>query len=92
LTRSWPSKSAALAGHADHLVSRPPVGWPEFVATVEGVVAALPVDERARAVILTNDYSEASPLVLLVHRPARIVAHALAGLADHLVVGRQSSA
>jgi 4-amino-4-deoxy-L-arabinose transferase-like glycosyltransferase len=41
------------------------VGWPEFVATVEGVVAALPVDERARAVILTNDYSEASPLVLL---------------------------
>jgi hypothetical protein len=41
------------------------VGWPEFVATVEGVVAALPADERARAVILTNDYSEASPLVLL---------------------------
>jgi hypothetical protein len=41
------------------------VGWPRFVATVEGVVAALPADERARAVILTNDYSEASPLVLL---------------------------
>jgi 4-amino-4-deoxy-L-arabinose transferase-like glycosyltransferase len=41
------------------------IGWPEFVATVEGVVAALPADERARAVILTNDYSEASPLVLL---------------------------
>ncbi len=41
------------------------VGWPEFVATVERVVAALPADERARAVILTNDYSEASPLVLL---------------------------
>jgi len=41
------------------------VGWPQFVATVEGVVAALPPDERARAVILTNDYSEASPLVLL---------------------------
>ena len=41
------------------------VGWPQFVATVEGVVAALPADERARAVILTNDYSEASPLVLL---------------------------
>jgi len=41
------------------------VGWPPFVATVERVVASLPADERARAVILTNDYSEASPLVLL---------------------------
>ena len=41
------------------------IGWPQFVATVEGVVAALPADERAHAVILTNDYSEASPLVLL---------------------------
>jgi 4-amino-4-deoxy-L-arabinose transferase-like glycosyltransferase len=40
-------------------------GWPQFVATVEGVVAALPADERAHAVILTNDYSEASPLFLL---------------------------
>ena len=41
------------------------IGWPQFVATVEGVVAALPPDERAHAVILTNDYSEASPLILL---------------------------
>ena len=41
------------------------VGWPQFVATVEHVVDALPADERAHAVILTNDYSEASPLVLL---------------------------
>ena len=41
------------------------IGWPQFVATVEGVVASLPADERARAVILANDYSEASPLVLL---------------------------
>jgi 4-amino-4-deoxy-L-arabinose transferase-like glycosyltransferase len=41
------------------------VGWPQFVTTVEGVVAALPADQRAHAVILTNDYSEASPLVLL---------------------------
>jgi 4-amino-4-deoxy-L-arabinose transferase-like glycosyltransferase len=41
------------------------VGWPAFVATVEGVVAALPADERDQAVILTNDYSEASPLILL---------------------------
>ena len=41
------------------------VGWPQFVATVEGVVASLPADERAHAVILTNDYSEASPLILL---------------------------
>jgi 4-amino-4-deoxy-L-arabinose transferase-like glycosyltransferase len=41
------------------------VGWPQFVSTVEGVVATLPADERAHAVILTNDYSEASPLLLL---------------------------
>ena len=41
------------------------VGWPEFVTTVENVVDTLPADERAHAVILTNDYSEASPLVLL---------------------------
>jgi 4-amino-4-deoxy-L-arabinose transferase-like glycosyltransferase len=41
------------------------VGWPQFVATVENVVAGLPADQRAHAVILTNDYSEASPLVLL---------------------------
>ncbi len=41
------------------------VGWPRFVATVEQAVASLPADERARAVILTNDYSEASPLILL---------------------------
>ena len=41
------------------------IGWPEFVATVEGVVAGLPADERAHAIILTNDYSEASPLILL---------------------------
>jgi hypothetical protein len=41
------------------------VGWPQFVATVEGVVASLPADQRAHAVILTNDYSEASPLELL---------------------------
>jgi 4-amino-4-deoxy-L-arabinose transferase-like glycosyltransferase len=41
------------------------VGWPQFVATVEQVVLALPAAERAHAVILTNDYSEASPLVLL---------------------------
>ncbi len=41
------------------------VGWPQFVTTVEQVVAALPPEQRARAMILTNDYSEASPLVLL---------------------------
>jgi len=41
------------------------IGWPQFVATVEGVVAGLPAGERAHAVILTNDYSEASPLILL---------------------------
>ncbi|MGD0407954.1 MAG: glycosyltransferase family 39 protein [Candidatus Limnocylindrales bacterium] len=41
------------------------VGWPQFVTTVENVVSSLPADERAHAVILTNDYSEASPLILL---------------------------
>ena len=41
------------------------VGWPQYVATVEGVVASLPEDAQAHAVILTNDYSEASPLILL---------------------------
>jgi Dolichyl-phosphate-mannose-protein mannosyltransferase len=41
------------------------VGWPQFVTTVENVVAALPADQRAHAVILANDYSEASPLKLL---------------------------
>jgi hypothetical protein len=41
------------------------VGWPQFVATVENVVASLPADQRAHAVILTNDYSEASPLILM---------------------------
>ncbi|MGH2465829.1 MAG: glycosyltransferase family 39 protein, partial [Candidatus Limnocylindrales bacterium] len=41
------------------------VGWPEFVATVTAVVDALPADERGHALILTNDYSEASPLILL---------------------------
>jgi hypothetical protein len=41
------------------------VGWPQFVTAVENVVKALPADQRAHAVILTNDYSEASPLVLM---------------------------
>jgi hypothetical protein len=41
------------------------VGWPQFVSTVERAVAALPADQRAHAVILTDDYSEASPLQLL---------------------------
>ncbi|MGO9205721.1 MAG: glycosyltransferase family 39 protein [Candidatus Limnocylindrales bacterium] len=41
------------------------IGWPQFVTTVEGVVVALPPAQRAHAVILTNDYSEASPLILL---------------------------
>lgn len=40
------------------------VGWPQFVATVTRVVTALPPSERDRAVILADDYSEASPLVL----------------------------
>ena len=43
------------------------IGWPQFVTTVERVVDALPPAQRAHAVILANDYSEASPLVLLGH-------------------------
>jgi hypothetical protein len=41
------------------------IGWPQFVATVERTVAALPADQRSHAVILTNDYSEAGALELL---------------------------
>ncbi|WP_055725767.1 glycosyltransferase family 39 protein [Microbispora sp. ATCC PTA-5024] len=41
------------------------IGWPQFVATVAQVVSALPPEQRDHAVILTNDYSEASALVLL---------------------------
>ncbi|HEY4754154.1 MAG TPA: hypothetical protein VIH37_12775, partial [Candidatus Limnocylindrales bacterium] len=41
------------------------VGWPAFVATVEDVVRRLPADQRDRAVVLANDYSEASALKLL---------------------------
>ncbi len=41
------------------------VGWPQLVATVQRVVAALPANERAHAVILTNNYGEAGALELL---------------------------
>jgi len=41
------------------------IGWPQLVATVGGVVAALPADERTRAVILTSNYGEAGALELL---------------------------
>jgi hypothetical protein len=41
------------------------IGWPQFVTTVEQVVAGLPPAQRDHAVILTNTYHEASPLILL---------------------------
>jgi hypothetical protein len=41
------------------------IGWPQLVETVEGVVAALPAEERTHAVILTNNYGEAGALELL---------------------------
>ena len=41
------------------------VGWPELVATVEGVVRDLPADQRTRAVVLTDNYGEAGALDLL---------------------------
>jgi Dolichyl-phosphate-mannose-protein mannosyltransferase len=41
------------------------IGWPQLVQTVQGVVGALPADERAHAVILTSNYGEAGALELL---------------------------
>ncbi len=41
------------------------VGWAELVATVEGVVAGLTPEQRAAAVILTDNYGEAGALELL---------------------------
>ncbi len=46
-------------------VSAEQIGWPELVATVEEVVAAMPADERERAAILTANYGEAGALTLL---------------------------
>jgi hypothetical protein len=60
-----PAEFARTSLPSDDPILAEQIGWPQFVATVEGVVASLSPDERARAVILTNDYSEASPLVLL---------------------------
>ncbi|MFC4116126.1 glycosyltransferase family 39 protein [Nonomuraea zeae] len=39
-------------------VARESVGWPQFVAAVEGVRNALPAEERARAVVVTGSYGE----------------------------------
>ncbi len=41
------------------------LGWPELVATVSAVAAAMPAEERARAAILTDNYGEAGALQLL---------------------------
>ncbi|HEX5825959.1 MAG TPA: glycosyltransferase family 39 protein [Candidatus Limnocylindrales bacterium] len=41
------------------------VGWPELVATVEGVVERLPPEARVRAAILTANYGEHGALTLL---------------------------
>jgi Dolichyl-phosphate-mannose-protein mannosyltransferase len=41
------------------------VGWPQLVATVEGVVDELPPDELDRAVILTANYGQAGAIELL---------------------------
>ena len=41
------------------------IGWPQLVAQVQQVVAALPAGERAHAVILTDNYGEAAALELL---------------------------
>ncbi len=41
------------------------IGWPQLVATVQQVVATLPAEERAHAIILTGNYGEAGALELL---------------------------
>jgi hypothetical protein len=38
------------------------IGWPRVVATVRGVVAALPAEQRATAVVVTSNYGEAGAL------------------------------
>lgn len=43
------------------------LGWPERVAAVEAVVAALPPEDRARAVVFTTNYGRAAALELLGH-------------------------
>jgi 4-amino-4-deoxy-L-arabinose transferase-like glycosyltransferase len=49
------------------------LGWPERVAAVEAVVARLPADERARAVIFTTNYGRAAALQLLGHHLPPVV-------------------
>jgi 4-amino-4-deoxy-L-arabinose transferase-like glycosyltransferase len=41
------------------------LGWPQLVSTVATTADALPADQRARAVILTDNYGEAGALELL---------------------------
>lgn len=38
------------------------IGWPEYVAQVDAVYRALPVEERSRAVLFTSNYGEAGAL------------------------------
>jgi hypothetical protein len=38
------------------------IGWPEYVRQIAGVYAALPPDERRRAVLFTGNYGEAGAL------------------------------
>ena len=39
------------------------VGWPQVVATVRGVLADLPADQRRSAVVVTQNYGEAGALL-----------------------------
>ena len=41
------------------------IGWPQYVATVDGVVDSLPAAERAHAVVVTGNYAEAAAVELL---------------------------
>ncbi|MEU6737788.1 glycosyltransferase family 39 protein [Streptosporangium sandarakinum] len=49
-------------------VARESVGWPEFAARVAAVVRDLPPADRARAVLLTENYGEAGALTRYARR------------------------
>jgi 4-amino-4-deoxy-L-arabinose transferase-like glycosyltransferase len=55
-SRLWELSSAVH----DNFVEQ--IGWPELVATVAAVYAALPADERSRTAILAGNYGEAGAI------------------------------
>jgi hypothetical protein len=49
-------------------------GWPEMTAEVERVWSSLPAEERSRAVVICNNYGEASAIDLMKRHPDMKVA------------------